>query len=156
MRKVHPLAAAVLAGLVLTACGSGDDKPDKTQGSPAGQADAKEAPKGGAQGTMIDRAAGSWKTILKKSDIETVTIRDGHVAAKGSRLDCSGTLKPGMKKGKEAPTLTLSCKNGGDGGRGTGTVHLMTKNAKGDALAFDWQGPEGGWGGPVDSFRRVS
>ncbi|MEV7084710.1 hypothetical protein AB0O07_02205 [Streptomyces sp. NPDC093085] len=44
----------------------------------------------------------------------------------------------------------MTCAGGDDGGRGTGSVTM--KGA--DALAIDWAGPEGGFGGPVDSFRR--
>ncbi|MFD4409244.1 hypothetical protein ACFWOX_33230 [Streptomyces sp. NPDC058467] len=70
---------------------------------------------------MIERATGSWETILNTpsgNTLKTLTVSDGDVTAKGSKLDCTGTLKPGKTDGKETPTLTLSCKSGGDGGRG--------------------------------------
>ncbi|MFF1765768.1 hypothetical protein [Streptomyces sp. NPDC058249] len=103
---------------------------------------------------MIERATGSWETILNTpsgNTLKTLTVSDGDVTAKGSKLDCTGTLKPGKTDGKETPTLTLSCKSGSDGGRGKGTLHMRGE----DALALDWKGPVGGWGGPVDSFRRT-
>ncbi|TGB15502.1 hypothetical protein [Streptomyces sp. MZ04] len=159
MRKVHAMAAVVLAGLVLSGCGADSDEPQKPGSTRTASADAKQSPtpKASAQGTMIERATGSWTTISKKrtaTSLETVTIEDGQVTAKGGKLDCSGTLKPRTKGGKESPTLALSCKGGSDGGRGLGTLYLMDKETNDDALAFDWEGPEGGWGGPVDSFRR--
>lgn len=156
---VTAVTAAVLAGFVLSGCGSDNDEPEKPSRSTQDQKASGERRGAASEGTLIERAAGSWKTISKRKSadaFETVTVTDGRVSAKGSALDCSGTMKPRTKGGKEAPTLTLSCKGGSDGGRGLGTVHLGTKEAADDALAFDWEGPKGGYGGPVDSFRRVS
>lgn len=162
MRKAHAAAVLVLAGFVLSGCGAGEDKPQKARDAQSG-GDKGSPSKGptdaSAEGTMIDRAAGSWKTISKTQGdkyFKTVTIADGHVTMKGAVLDCSGTLKPDTVEGKEAPSLTLTCKGGSDGGRGVGNMHLGDKVAKDDAVAFDWKGPKGGWGGPVDSFRRTS
>ncbi len=35
--------------------------------------------------------------------------------------------------------------------RGLGTVGMKGEGAP----AISWEGPEGGWGGPIDSFRRA-
>ncbi|MDX3434432.1 hypothetical protein PV664_37290 [Streptomyces sp. ME01-18a] len=153
MRKaVRTAITAAVIGLLLSGCGSSDSNTAHAKNSSAG----KQAPstEPSTQQTMIDRASGSWKSIIEANDADalaTLTVKDGKVTAKGPQLTCTGTLKPHSDKGEGVPTLMLSCKNGGDGGRGLGTVDM--KGA--DALAIDWEGPEGGWGGPIDSFRRV-
>ncbi|MER7791994.1 hypothetical protein [Streptomyces sp. NPDC097640] len=156
MRKAaHMVVTSVVVGLLVSGCGGGDD--DKTDAKPEGATTTAEqpskSPEPSAQGSMIERAAGSWKSIVAAKDtgLETLTIADGKVTAKGPKLDCAGTLKAGEKAGKEAPTLTLSCKGGGDGDRGVGTVGMKDD----DKLAIDWAGPEGGFGGLVESFRKV-
>ncbi|ATM24655.1 hypothetical protein SMD44_p10156 (plasmid) [Streptomyces alboflavus] len=154
MRKAYLVGAVILAGTVLSGCGSDDSTPDPpSRGTQAGPQHSDKAP-ADKQDTVIERATGSWKTILRKTDIETLTIKDGQVSAKGSTLECKGSLKPSTQDGKEAPSLTFSsCKGSTDGGRGLG--HLTLKDTKNDALAINWEGPKGGWGGPVDSFRRT-
>ncbi|MFE6158544.1 hypothetical protein ACFQ7F_06460 [Streptomyces sp. NPDC056486] len=154
MRKACLVGAVILAGTVLSGCGTDDDKPDKPdRGTHAGPQRDEKAP-ADSRSTVIERATGSWKTILSKTDFETLTVKDGHVTAKGSELACEGSLKPGTQDGEEAPSLTFSsCKGNTDGGRGLG--HLTLKDTKNDALAINWEGPKGGWGGPVDSFRRT-
>lgn len=160
MRKaVYMAVTSVIVGLVVSGCGGDDD--GKKESKPSGGATratqaAQQSPSSGpaAQGTIIERSAGSWKSIVAaKSDdaLEALTIADGKVTAKGPKLDCTGTLKPGQKGGEDTPSLTLTCKGGSDGGRGAGTVGMKGD----DALAINWKGPEGGFGGPVDSFRRA-
>ncbi|MER8156606.1 hypothetical protein [Streptomyces sp. NPDC094472] len=156
MRKaVHMAVTSVIVGLVVSGCGDSDD--GKKESKPSGEATqaAQQSPSSSPAGrrTIIERSAGSWKSVVAaKSDdaLETLTIADGKVAAKGPKLDCTGTLKSGQKRGEDEPSLTLSCKGGSDGGRGEGTVGMKGDNA----LAINWKGPEGGFGGPVDSFRR--
>ncbi|MFD5387170.1 hypothetical protein ACFWMG_19920 [Streptomyces sp. NPDC127074] len=153
MRKaVHMAVTSVIVALVVSGCGGSDDgkKDSKPSGeaTQAAQKSPSESP--AAKRTIIERSAGSWKSIMAaKSDdaLETLTIADGKVTAKGPKLDCTGTLKGGENK----PSLTLSCKGGSDGGRGEGTVGMKGD----DALAINWKGAEGGFGGPVDSFRRA-
>lgn len=156
MRKAaHLVVTSVVVGLLVSGCGGGDD--DTADAKPSGATTtAEQQPKTSepsAGGSMIERAAGSWKSIVEAKDtsLETLAIADGKVTAKGPKLDCTGTLEAGEKAGKEAPTLTLSCKGGDDGGRGVGTVRMKDD----DKLAIDWAGPEGGFGGPLESFRRV-
>lgn len=156
MRKAaYMVVTTVVAGLVLSGCGGGDDDKADSKPSGANTAAKQQSPSSepSAERTMIERAAGSWKSIVEASDssLETLTIADGKVTAKGPKLDCTGALKDGQKAGKEAPTLTLSCKGGDDGGRGVGTVKMKDD----DKLAIDWAGPEGGYGGQVESFRKV-
>jgi hypothetical protein len=154
-KAAHMVVTSVVAGLVLSGCGGGDDKEADSKPSGANTAAEQQSPssKPSAERTMIERAAGSWKSIVEATDnsLETLTIADGKVTAKGPKLDCTGTLKDGQKAGKEAPTLTLSCKGGDDGDRGVGTVRMKDD----DKLAIDWAGPEGGYGGPLESFRRA-
>ncbi|MBD3009982.1 MULTISPECIES: hypothetical protein [unclassified Streptomyces] len=156
MRKaVHMAVTSAIVGLVVSGCGGGDD--GKKESKPSGGAtkaaqSAQQSPSSGpsARGTIMERSAGSWKSIVaakSADDLETLTIADGKVTAKGPKLDCTGTLKGG----EDEPSLTLSCKGGSDGGRGQGTVGMKGD----DALAINWKGPEGGFGGPVDSFRRA-
>ncbi|MEV7865746.1 hypothetical protein AB0P17_06500 [Streptomyces sp. NPDC088124] len=153
----------IVAGLVLVGCGSGDGDPADPKasaassgtgaGSDTGAGEAAPIPETPAGGTLTDRAAGSWKSIVDATSddaLETLTVADGKVTAKGPKLDCTGTLDTAGKGGADAPSLTLSCADGTDGGRGAGTVKMKGE----DALAIDWAGPEGGFGGPVDSFRR--
>ncbi|MCQ8187429.1 hypothetical protein [Streptomyces rugosispiralis] len=160
MRKtVHMTVTSVIVGLVVSGCGGGDD--GKKESKPSGAAtkatqSAQQSPSSGpsARGTILERSAGSWKSIVaakSADDLATLTIADGKVTAKGPKLDCTGTLEPGQKGGEDEPSLTLSCKGGSDGGRGQGTVGMKGD----DALAINWKGPEGGFGGPVDSFRRA-
>ncbi|MEV6127850.1 hypothetical protein AB0M05_13625 [Streptomyces violaceusniger] len=157
MRKaVHMAVTSVIVALVVSGCGDSDD--GKKESKPSGEATqaAQQSPSSSpaAQRTIIERSAGSWKSIVAaKSDdaLETLTVADGKVTAKGPKLDCTGTLKSGQKGGEDEPSLTLSCKGGSDGGRGEGTVGMKGD----DALAINWKGPEGGFGGPVDSFRRA-
>ncbi|MGW7068809.1 hypothetical protein ACWGII_42360 [Streptomyces sp. NPDC054855] len=145
--------AVVLAAAVLSGCGSGDDTSDKPSGEAHASPQHSEKAPADRKRTVIERATGSWKTIQRKTDFETLTIKSGHVTAKGSKLECEGTLKPDTQDGKEAPSLTFSsCKGNQDGGRGDG--HLTLKDAKNDALAINWDGTEA-WGGPIDSFRRA-
>ncbi|MES4902252.1 MULTISPECIES: hypothetical protein [unclassified Streptomyces] len=156
MRKAACMVVTtVVAGLVLSGCGGGDGEKADSKPSGATTAAKQQSPSSepSAERTMIERAAGSWKSIVEAGDggLDTLTIADGKVTAKGPKLDCTGTLKEGRKAGKEAPTLTLSCKGGDDGGRGVGTVGMKDD----DKLAINWAGPEGGYGGPVESFRRV-
>ncbi|MCN9244875.1 hypothetical protein NGF19_29535 [Streptomyces sp. RY43-2] len=167
MRKaVRAAVATVIAGVVLSGCGDSDgDQPEakaKAKASAsadadtgAGTAEQKQSASPAGDG-IIGRATGSWKSIVASdsaTSLSTLTIEaGGKVSAKGGKLDCTGTMKPGEEDGKDAPTLTLSCAGGDDGGRGVGTVGMKGD----DALAIDWAGPEGGWGGPVDSFRRTA
>ncbi|MEU5613935.1 hypothetical protein ACI2L4_34715 [Streptomyces sparsogenes] len=156
MRKAaYMVVTTVVAGLVLSGCGGGDDTKADPKPSGATTAAGQKPPSSepSAERTLIERAAGSWKSIVKADDngLETLTIADGKVTAKGPKLDCAGPLKEGRKAGEEAPTLTLTCKGGDDGGRGVGTLKMKGD----DKLAIGWAGPEGGYGGPVDSFRRV-
>ncbi|MEV5986108.1 hypothetical protein AB0L85_13935 [Streptomyces sp. NPDC052051] len=163
MRKAARAAVAtVIAGVLLSGCGDSDGDQPESRAKASARTDAgagtpeqKQSASPAGDG-IIERATGSWKSIVASDSatgLSTLTIEaGGKVTAKGGKLDCTGTMKPGEKDGKDAPTLTLSCAGGDDGGRGVGTVGM-----KGDeALAIDWAGPEGGWGGPVDSFRRTA
>ncbi|MER5358581.1 hypothetical protein [Streptomyces sp. NPDC002785] len=155
MRKAARAAVmTVIAGVLLSGCSGGDGERAEPKAS-AGTAEQRPSasPSGGG---IIERATGAWKSIgaAKSADgLQTLTVTaGGKVVAKGDKLDCTGTLKPGEKSGEDAPTLTLSCEGGNDGGRGVGTVGMKGD----DALVIDWAGPKGGWGGPVDSFRRTA
>lgn len=158
MRKaVHMAVTSVIVGLVVSGCGNSDDGEKESKPSGGATSAARQSPSSSpsAQRTIIERSTGSWKSIVAaKSDdaLATLTIADGEVTAKGPKLDCTGTLKPGQEDGADAPSLTLSCEGGSDGGRGRGTVQMKGD----DALAINWDGPEGGFGGPIDSFRRAS
>ncbi|GHF79087.1 hypothetical protein [Streptomyces thermodiastaticus] len=157
MRKARWTAVATFAVVMLAAgCGSenADDKAADGAKSSATQVADKPARTAPAQGTLVERAAGTWKSIVSPSDnsLDTLVVEDGKVTAKGTKLSCTGTLKPEKKDGKETATITYTCEGGKDGDRGLGHVKLSDDASK-LAIAFD--GPSGGWGGPVDSYRRA-
>jgi hypothetical protein len=157
VRTARWTAVATLAAVMLAAgCGSekADDKAaDGSKGSATQVADkpARTAP---AQGTLVERAAGTWKSTASPSDtsLDTLVVQDGTVTAEGTKLSCTGTLKPETKDGKETATITYTCEGGQDGNRGLGHVKLNDDASK---LAIEFDGPSGGWGGPVDSYRRA-
>ncbi|KAB7835552.1 hypothetical protein [Streptomyces mobaraensis] len=130
MRKAGWIAASFLAVTVATGCsGNGDS------------------------GTLLERANGSWKYIATPTDntLDRVTVADGKVTAKGGKLSCTGTMSPTTENDKEEATITYTCEQGGDGGRGIG--HLTVDSD--DYLIIEWEGPVGGFGGPLDSYRRA-
>ncbi|MEU8551491.1 hypothetical protein AB0C81_31720 [Streptomyces roseoverticillatus] len=135
--------------------GAGASAGASASGKPA-EAPAKGAPAKDAQakGTLVERAAGSWKSIGTPGDdtLDTLTVTGGKLTAKGAKLSCTGTIAPEPEKdGKETASVMLTCEGGKDGGRGPG--HLQVK-PDGSALYIDYDGPKGGWGGPTDSYRR--
>ncbi|MYR60564.1 hypothetical protein GTY54_31480 [Streptomyces sp. SID625] len=146
------MSAVIVTGTaVIGGCGSNSKETEKPGSHAVVGGQHSQTPPAGSKATVTERANGSWKSIAKGSDLQTLTIKDGHVSARGQKLACEGTLKPGKKNAKDVPTLAFSsCQGSSDGGRGLG--HLTMKGA--DALAIDWEGPKGGWGGPVDSFHR--
>ncbi|MFF9819045.1 hypothetical protein [Streptomyces sp. NPDC014006] len=157
MRKERWIAVATLAVVVMAAgCGSesADEKP--ADGTASATTGATEKPAGvtAPQGTLLERAAGTWKYIATPSDttLDTLIIKDGKAKAEGARLSCTGTFVPVKKNGEESATITYTCQGGKDGGRGLG--HLKVK-PDGSLLMIDFDGPAGGWGGPVDSYRRA-
>ncbi|UQI46252.1 hypothetical protein M1P56_18850 [Streptomyces sp. HU2014] len=156
MRKAAWMAAASFAAIVsVTGCGSDGGTPEKRPEAGASTAGAGKPAQAPAKGTLVQRATGSWKSIGTPGDdtLDTLTVADGKVTSRGAKLSCTGTLVPGGEKdGKETASLTLTCEGGKDGGRGLG--HLTVK-PDGSALVLDWDGPKGGWGGPVDSYRRA-
>ncbi|RLV04418.1 hypothetical protein CTZ27_10685 [Streptomyces griseocarneus] len=160
MRKAAWIAAASLIGVVTVAgCGGdggSDEKKPEAKASAAGSAGSGKKPGGPApaKGTLIERATGSWKSIGTPGPdtLDTLTVTGGKATAKGAKLSCTGTFAPAEKNGKESATITLACEGGEDGGRGLG--HLQVE-PDGSALFIDFDGPKGGWGGPVDSYRRA-
>ncbi|MCC3769745.1 hypothetical protein [Streptomyces sp. UNOC14_S4] len=167
MRKAAWTAAASLIGVMTIAgcggdSGSSDGKKSEAKASAAGSVGSADPAGSGkkpgrptpAKGTLVERAAGSWKSIGTPGPdtLDTLTVTDGKAIAKGAKLSCTGTFTPAEKDGKESATITLTCEGGKDGGRGLG--HLQVK-PDGSALFIDFDGPEGGWGGPVDSYRRA-
>ncbi|MYR56067.1 hypothetical protein GTY54_07310 [Streptomyces sp. SID625] len=151
MRKAWLVGAVIVTGTaVIGGCGSDSKESEEPSSHAIVGGQRSQTPPAGSKGTATERANGSWKSVVKGSDIQTLIIKDGHVSARGQKLACEGVLKPGRKNG-DVPTLTFSsCRGSSDGGRGVG--HLTMKGA--DALAINWEGPKDGWGGPVDSFHR--
>ncbi|MGK5544869.1 hypothetical protein ACSNOH_09060 [Streptomyces sp. URMC 127] len=152
-------AAAAAVVLVAGCGGDGGSKAEKAKpaeapakSAPAKDVPAKDAP---AKGSLVARAAGSWKSIGTPGDdtLDTLTVTGDKLTAKGAKLSCTGTVAPGPEKnGRETANVTLTCEGGKDGNRGPG--HLQVK-PDGSALYIDYDGPEGGWGGPTDSYRRA-
>ena len=157
MRKARWTAVATLAVAVMAAgCGSesADEKPADGRARATTDATKKPAEAAAPQGTLLERAAGTWKYIATPGDttLDTLVIKDGKAKAEGAKLSCTGTFVPVTKDGKESATITYTCQGGKDGGRGQG--HLKVK-PDGSSLVIDFDGPAGGWGGPVDSYRRA-
>ncbi|MGW2650672.1 hypothetical protein ACWC2T_38760 [Streptomyces sp. NPDC001393] len=157
MRKARWIAAATLAVVVMaTGCSSksaGGKTPDGTAHATTGVA-GKQAGAAASHGTLLERAAGTWKYIATPDDstLDTLVIKHGKATAKGAKLSCTGTFVPAKKGGQESATITYTCQGGKDGGRGLG--HLKV-DPDGSSLVIDFDGPPGGWGGPVDSYRRA-
>ncbi|MFF9135708.1 hypothetical protein [Streptomyces sp. NPDC014806] len=157
MRKARWTAVATLAVVVIAAgCGSesADEKPSDGKSSATAGPTGKPAGATVPQGTLLERAVGTWKYIATPSDttLDTLIIKDGKAKAAGAKLSCTGTFVPVKKDGKESATITYTCQGGKDGGRGLG--HLKV-DPDGSSLVIDFDGPAGGWGGPVDSYRRA-
>jgi hypothetical protein len=157
VRKARWAAAATLAVVVMAAgCGSKNAEGKSTDGTARSSTRVAGKPTGAApsRATLLERAAGTWKSITAPTDdsLDTLVIKDGTATAKGAKLSCTGTFVPAKKDGKESATITYTCQGGKDGGRGLG--HLKLKS-DGSSLAIDFDGPPGGWGGPVDSYRRA-
>ncbi|MFF3918574.1 hypothetical protein ACFYZB_34970 [Streptomyces sp. NPDC001852] len=157
MRKARWTAATTLAVVVMaTGCGSkgtGGKTADGTARATTGVA-TKPAGAAPSRGTLLERAAGTWKYIATPDDstLDTLVIKDGKATAKGAKLSCTGAFVPTKKGGQESATITYTCQGGKDGGRGLG--HLKV-DPDGSSLVIDFDGPRGGWGGPVDSYRRA-
>ncbi|GHF41879.1 hypothetical protein [Streptomyces morookaense] len=65
---------------------------------------------------------------------------------------------PGERDGQESATITYTCEGGDDsfGGQdGLRGLGHLTVDLDGSALVLDFEGPKGGWGGMVDSYRRT-
>ncbi|MFD8609540.1 hypothetical protein [Streptomyces sp. NPDC059631] len=146
------MSAMIVAGIaVIGGCGSDSQKTEEPGSHAVVGGQHSQTPPAESKATVTERANGSWKSVVKGSDVQTLIIKDGHVSARGQKLACEGALKPGTKNGNDVPTLAFtSCRGRSDGGRGLG--HLTMKGT--DALAINWEGLKGGWGGPVDSFHR--
>ncbi|WP_189958893.1 hypothetical protein [Streptomyces alanosinicus] len=149
--------AATLAVVVMTAGCGGKSAGAKTAGGPANATTGvTKKPAGAApsHGTLLERAAGTWKFIATPTDdsLDTLVVKDGRATAKGAKLSCTGTFVPTKKDGRESATITYKCQGGKDGRRGLG--HLKV-DPDGSSLVIDFDGPPGGWGGPVDSYRRA-
>jgi len=149
--------AATIAVVVMASGCSGKSESGKTADATASStAGVTKKPDGAApaHGTLLERAAGTWKYIASPSDdsLDTLVVKDGKATAKGAKLSCEGTFAPTKKNGQESATITYKCQGGTDGGRGLG--HLKV-NPDGSSLVIDFDGPSGGWGGPVDSYRRA-
>ncbi|MFH8342005.1 hypothetical protein [Streptomyces sp. AM6-12] len=157
VRKARWTAAATLAVIAMTAgCGSESTSGKAADGTASVTAGATKEPAGTAPShdTLIERAAGTWKGITAPTDgsLDTLVIKDGKATAKGAKLSCTGTLMPAKEDGQESATITYKCQGGKDGGRGPGHLKMKPDSS---ALAIDFDGPSGGWGGPVDSYRRA-
>ncbi|MFF9213247.1 MULTISPECIES: hypothetical protein [unclassified Streptomyces] len=157
MRKARWTAIATLAVIAMAAgCGSESTDERSADGKASATTGATEKPAGATvpQGTLLERATGTWKYIATPSDttLDTLIIKDGKAKAEGAKLSCTGTLVPVKENGKESATITYTCQGGKDGGRGLG--HLKV-DPDGSSLVIDFDGPAGGWGGPVDSYRRA-
>ncbi|WTE23856.1 hypothetical protein OH747_40240 (plasmid) [Streptomyces anthocyanicus] len=157
MRKARWTAVATLAVVVMAGgCGSESADEETVDAKASTTAGAAEEPKEATapQGTLLERAAGTWKYIATPSDtsLDTLVIEDGKATAEGAKLSCTGTFVPVENDGEGSATITYTCQGGEDGGRGLG--HLKVK-PDGSSLVIDFDGPAGGWGGPVDSYRRA-
>jgi hypothetical protein len=157
VRKARWTAVATLAVVVMAAgCGSKSTGGKTADGTASATTGAAKKPAGAApsHGTLLERAAGTWKYIATPGDstLDTLVIKDGKATAKGAKLSCTGTFVPTKKGGQESATITYTCQGGKDGGRGLG--HLKV-DPDGSSLVIDFDGPPGGWGGPVDSYRRA-
>ncbi|MER6031023.1 hypothetical protein [Streptomyces sp. NPDC001851] len=157
MRKARWIAVATLAVAVTAAGCGGKSAGGKTaHGTVSATTGVAKKPAGAApsHGTLLERAAGTWKYIATPDDstLDTLVIKDGKATAKGAKLSCTGTFVPTKKNGRESATITYTCQGGKDGGRGLG--HLKV-DPDGSSLVIDFDGPPGGWGGPVDSYRRA-
>ncbi|MET7270970.1 hypothetical protein ABZS59_07245 [Streptomyces flaveolus] len=155
MRKARWTAVATLAVVMAAGCGSESADEKASDATASATAGAVEKPAGAKapEGTLLERAAGTWKYIATPGDttLDTLVIKDGEATARGAKLSCTGTFVPGKENGEESATITYTCQDGKDGGRGLG--HLKVK-PDGSSLVIDFDGPAGGWGGPVDSYRR--
>ncbi|MEU6389490.1 hypothetical protein [Streptomyces sp. NPDC046939] len=156
MRKARWTAIAMLSVVVMAAgCGNENTDGKAADGTASGTTGATEKPARVAapQGTLLERASGTWKYIATPSDttLDTLTIKDGKAKAEGAKLSCTGTFVP-VKDDKESATITYTCQGGKDGGRGLGHLKMKPDDS---ALVIDFDGPAGGWGGPVDSYRRA-
>ncbi|MEW1685873.1 hypothetical protein [Streptomyces sp. NPDC093594] len=157
MRNARWTVVATLAVVVMVGgCGSesADEETADAKASTTTGAAEKPVKATAPQGTLLERAAGTWKSIATPRDtsLDTLVIEDGKVTAEGAKLSCTGTLVPVENDGEESATVTYTCLRGDDGGRGLG--HLKVK-PDGSALVIGFDGPAGGWGGPVDSYRRA-
>lgn len=157
MRNARWTVVATLAVVVVAAGCSSESTDEKAADTTASATAGPAETSVGAQApghTLLERAAGTWKYIATPGDttLDTLVIKDGKATARGSKLSCTGTFVPVKENGEESATITYSCQNGKDGGRGLG--HLKVK-PDGSSLVIDFDGPAGGWGGPVDSYRRA-